>query len=354
MTRPVLRVQNLMKEFKVGRDRTLTAVNSVTFTIHEGETLALVGESGSGKTTAGRCILRVLEPDGGSLLLGELDITHLRQRQLRPHRKRMQVVFQDPYDSLNPRMTVARIVAEPLEEFVRLDEAEKRERVRELLVQVGLTQDVEGLYPHKLTSGQQQRVAIARALALEPDLLILDEPTSSLDPIAREGIISLLRSLQERLGTAFLFISHDLVTVRHVSHRIAVMYLGEIVEEGPVAQVFEHPVHPYTRALLGSAPSIDRAVAARHPVVLAGEIPSPIDLPPGCFLASRCPFVLNECRERRPTLKPSEAGQLSRCLRTTGDLPRIEKHESPVRQTTDEEIKAKEKHAFSRDGGGIG
>lgn len=353
MTHPILRVKNLMKEFQVGRERTLTAVNNVSFSIDKGETLALVGESGSGKTTAGRCILRVLEPNSGSIWLDDIDITHVRSKDLRPHRKRMQVVFQDPYDSLDPRIPVGGIIAEPLDVFLDLDEAGTRRRVHELLGQVGLTTEVEDVYPHKLTSGQQQRVAIARALALEPDLLILDEPTSSLDPVARESIISLLRSLQERLQTAFLFISHDLVTVRHVSHRIAVMYLGEIVEEGPVAQVFDHPAHPYTRALLASAPSIDRALAKRDPVALSGEIPSPINLPKGCFLASRCPFVMDQCREWRPDLKPSESGQLSRCLRTTGDLPSISEEESRQAQQLVEEKHDRREQPAPVDRGGM-
>lgn len=327
MSRPILSVNGLIKQFEVGRDRVLTAVNDVSFSVHQGETLALVGESGSGKTTVGRCILRVLKPSGGAIVLDGIDTTHLNPKQMREHRQRMQVVFQDPYDSLNPRMTVGRIVAEPLREFLDLDQAELRSRANALLEQVGLSEDVAPLYPHNLTSGQQQRVAIARALALDPDLLILDEPTSSLDPIARESIIGLLRDLQKRLNTAFLFISHDLVTVRHVSNRIAVMYLGEIVEEGLTEEVFDNPIHPYTRALLASAPSIDRALSSRNAVALSGEIPSPIDLPKGCFLASRCPFVLDECRHAHPELLPVEGQRMSRCLRTTGILQPIREEE---------------------------
>jgi oligopeptide/dipeptide ABC transporter ATP-binding protein len=321
---PLLDVHNLVKQFPVGRDRVLTAVNKVSFRLSRGETLALVGESGSGKTTVGRCVLRVLEPTDGSIYLDGREITHLGAKQLRPLRQRIQVVFQDPYDSLNPRMAVGSIVAEPLREFVHLTAQEERERVTELLRQVGLDSSLVGRFPHHLTSGQQQRVAIARALALDPDILVLDEPTSALDPIAREHIIALLRSLQDRLGTAFLFISHDLVTVRHISDRICVMYLGEIVEEGPVRRVFECPDHPYSRALLASAPSVERRFEDAALVSLSGEIPNPIDLPKGCFLASRCPFVLEDCRASHPALEPVDGGRRSRCFRTTGHLPEIE------------------------------
>jgi oligopeptide/dipeptide ABC transporter ATP-binding protein len=323
---PLLEVRDLVKQFPVGRERTLTAVNRVSFFLGRGETLALVGESGSGKTTVGRCVLRVLEPTAGSIHLDGHDITRLDPKELRPLRRRIQVVFQDPYDSLNPRMPVRRIVAEPLREFLDLRPVEEASRVDELLEKVGVGPSAGKHYPHNLTSGQQQRVAIARALALNPDVLVLDEPTSALDPIARENIISLLASLQEQLGTAYLFISHDLVTVRHISHRIAVMYLGEIVEEGPVQEVFDHPDHPYTRALLASAPSVERRLEAAPPAALSGEIPSPIDLPEGCFLASRCPYVLDGCRDRHPELEPIGDQDLrrSRCLRTTGHLPPLD------------------------------
>jgi oligopeptide/dipeptide ABC transporter ATP-binding protein len=318
----LLAVQDLVKQFPVGHDKVLTAVNHVDFELAFGETLALVGESGSGKTTVGRCILRVLEPTRGVIRFDQNDLTFLSAKELRPFRRRIQVVFQDPYDSLNPRMPVGRIVAEPLMEFTQLDAGHRRARVDELLEQVQLDPSVANLYPHKLTAVQQQRVAIARALATNPDLLVLDEPTSSLDPIARENIIDLLRQLQSQLNTAYLFISHDLVTVKHIAHRVAVMYLGEIVEEGPVGEVFQHPDNPYTRGLLASAPSIERSLE-KDGVKLPGEIPSPIDPPPGCFLTSRCPFVLDGCREAHPPLDPVSGGRKSRCFRTTGHLPPI-------------------------------
>ncbi len=297
----LLEVCDLVKKFPMGHDKVLTAVNHVSFALAPGETLALVGESGSGKTTVARCVLRLLAPTHGSIRFDDVDISRRTARELRPIRKRMQVVFQDPYDSLDPRMRISGIIEEPLKLFTRLSPRGRRQRVNALLEQVRLKPDMVDLYPYNLTAGQLQRVAIARAVATDPTFLVLDEPTSSLDPITREEIIDLLLHLQATLGTAYLFISHDLVTVRHLSHRIAVMYLGEIVEEGPVSAVFENPQHPYTAALIASAPSIERRLQPE--TGLSGEIPSPIDLPQGCFLASRCPYVLDGCRLEHPALE---------------------------------------------------
>jgi oligopeptide/dipeptide ABC transporter ATP-binding protein len=316
---PLLEVQSLVKQFPVGQGQLLTAVNDVSFTLEPQQTLALVGESGSGKTTVGRCVLRLIDPTTGAIAFEGRDVTRLPAKRLRDFRRRVQVVFQDPYDSLDPRMRVKALVEEPLRELTGQDARSRAARVRDLLERVGLGTDAGKLYPHHLTTGQQQRVAIARALACDPGLLVLDEPTSSLDPISRGEIIALLRDLQRDLGTAFLFISHDLVTVRHISDRIGVMYLGEVVETGPVEQVFSRPSHPYTRALLSSAPSIERG-RKEAAAALSGEIPSPIDLPSGCFLASRCPFVLEGCRALHPGLDPVGMSQLSRCLRATGEL----------------------------------
>jgi|tagenome__1003787_1003787.scaffolds.fasta_scaffold20986830_2 oligopeptide/dipeptide ABC transporter ATP-binding protein len=316
---PILEVRSLVKQFPVGQGQLLTAVNDVSFTLETRQTLALVGESGSGKTTVGRCVLRLIDATSGAIAFAGQDVTGLSAKRLRDFRRRVQVVFQDPYDSLNPRMRVRALVEEPLRELTGQDASHRAGRVRDLLERVGLGVDVSELYPHHLTTGQQQRVAIARALACDPGLLVLDEPTSSLDPVSRGEIIALLRDLQRDLGTAFLFISHDLVTVRHISDRIAVMYLGEIVETGPVEQVFSRPSHPYTRALLSSAPSIERG-RSEATANLSGEIPSPIDLPSGCFLASRCPFVLEGCRALHPGLDPVGTSQRSRCLRATGVL----------------------------------
>jgi oligopeptide/dipeptide ABC transporter ATP-binding protein len=319
MSGPLLEVNALVKEFAVGHGQVLTAVNGVDLELESGQTLALVGESGSGKTTVGRCVLRLLDATSGTIAFAGQDVTRLEPKRLRAFRRQVQVVFQDPYDSLNPRMRVGAIVDEALRELTDDEPARRRHRVRELLERVGLRAEAAGQLPHHLTSGEQQRVAIARAIACDPRLLVLDEPTSSLDPMTRGDIIALLRTLQRELGTAFLFISHDLVTVRHISDRIAVMYLGEVVETGPVEAVFEHPSHPYSQALLASAPSIERGRADAG-ISLAGEIPSPIDLPDGCFLASRCPYVLDGCRQRHPGLDPISRAQRSRCLRATGEL----------------------------------
>jgi oligopeptide/dipeptide ABC transporter ATP-binding protein len=316
---PVLEVRELVKEFTVGNGQVLTAVNGVSLELAAGQTLALVGESGSGKTTVGRCVLRLIDATSGAIAFAGQDVTRLAAKRLRPFRRQVQVVFQDPYDSLDPRMRVRQIVDEALRQLTDSDASQRPARVVELLERVGLSAEAADLFPHHLTAGEQQRVAIARAIACDPRLLVLDEPTSSLDPITRGEIIALLRALQRELGTAFLFISHDLVTVRHISDRIAVMYLGEVVETGPVEAVFDRPSHPYTQALLASAPSIERG-RAEAGIALAGEIQSPIDLPQGCFLASRCPFVLDGCRGEHPSLEPVSRVHDSRCLRATGVL----------------------------------
>jgi oligopeptide/dipeptide ABC transporter ATP-binding protein len=322
--RPLLEVRDLVKQFPL-RDghRVLTAVSLVSFAIWPGETLALVGESGSGKTTVGRCVLGLLPVTSGEIWFDGHEIARKPQKQLRPFRPRMQVVFQDPFDSLNPVMRVGRIIEEPFIEHVKgSTSAERSEKVVKLLERVGLNAGFLERFPDELTAGQQQHVAIARALATNPKLLILDEPTSTLDPIARAEIMRLFAQLQQDAGMSLLFISHDLVGVRHLAHRVAVMYLGEIVEEGPVDRVYERPSHPYTRALLSLAPSIERRLAGDQVrVELSGEIPSPINLPQGCYLASRCPFVLEGCLQQRPTLEAIADGHLSRCLRQTGKLP---------------------------------
>lgn len=309
----VLRVDDLTKRFDVGKDRQLTAVNRVSFEIEPGTTLALVGESGSGKTTVGRCLLKVIDPSDGSIIFEGTDISGFGNKQLHPFRRKLQAVFQDPTDSLNPRMKVVDLVGEPITAHEKASRKERLGRSLRFLELVGLGSESLDLFPHNLTAGEQQRVAIARALILEPKMLVLDEPTSSLDPIAREEILQLLKDLQSELGTSFLFISHDLVSVRHVSHRIAVMYLGEIVEEGPIEDVFNDPQHPYTKALMAAAPSVERRVQDER-ITLDGEIPSPIDLPKGCFLASRCPFVIDSCRSGHPELI-ERGGRKVRCIR---------------------------------------
>lgn len=322
---PLLRVEGLVKHYTLRRGKkVLTAVNDVTFALWPGETLALVGESGSGKTTIGRCVLRTIPITAGDIWFDGRNITRMSQRDLRPLRVGIQAVFQDPLDSLNPRMRVGAIVEEPLLEHFRLTSHERAQRVVDALERVGMASDSLRAFPARLTPSQQQRVAIARAIACRPKLMVLDEPTSSLDPLIRSEILELLTDLQRETGIGYLLISHDLVSVRHIAHRIAVMYLGEIVEQGAIETVYETPSFPYTRALLELAPSIERRMAGQEPgVQLSGEIPSPIDLPPGCYLASRCPFVLTECNDRHPRLEPIDPAHHSRCLRETGQLPPI-------------------------------
>ena len=322
---PLLRVERLVKHYALRRGKkVLTAVNDVTFALWPGETLALVGESGSGKTTIGRCVLRTIPITAGDIWFEGRNITRLSPRDLRPLRVGIQAVFQDPLDSLNPRMRVGAIVEEPLLEHFRLTPQERSKQVAQALARVGMEQSLLRAFPARLTPSQQQRVAIARAIVCRPKLVVLDEPTSSLDPLTRSEILELLTDVQRETGISYLLISHDLVSVRHIAHRIAVMYLGEIVEQGAIDTVYETPSFPYTRALLELAPSIERRMAGEEPgVLLTGEIPSPIDLPPGCYLASRCPFVLAECNDRHPDLEPLDPAHLSRCLRETGWLPPI-------------------------------
>lgn len=320
-------VRSLKKTFRVSRNRVVNAISDVSFTIKPGETLALVGESGSGKTTVGRCLLRILDSDSGEIRFSGTDIARLERKSLHRVRRSMQIVFQDPSDSLNPRRTVEQSIYEPLTQFPDADPRPKDAVIDELLLTVGLDPKLRTRYPIQLTSGEQQRVAVARPLATGPELIVLDEPTSSLDPVAREQLIDLLKALQRDRGMALLFISHDLVTVRHIAHRVAVMYLGEIVESGPVGDIFARPIHPYTQALIAAVPSVDRSSSAFGWARLDGEIPSPINLPTGCYLASRCAFALPECTAEHPELLPVFDHHQSRCARTTGVLPSITSRE---------------------------
>jgi oligopeptide/dipeptide ABC transporter ATP-binding protein len=312
---PLLSIKDMRKTFPLrGTEKRVQAVDDVSFTIQRGETVGLVGESGSGKTTVGRCILRLIEPDSGTIVFGGADVTGASPSELRALRRKFQVVFQDPLDSLDPRWTVADILAEASET------KPGRERIAELLRLVGLGPEVARMKPRALSAGSQQRVNIARAIAVEPELIVLDEPTSALTPLARIAIIKLLRDLQARLGVSYLFISHDLNTVEHMSHRVAVMYLGQIVELGTREQVFGSPLHPYSKALLGAHLVADpsrRRVDRGDIQVLSGEIPSPIDLPRGCYLASRCPVAEPACREQPQTLLKTSDGRLVRCMLAT-------------------------------------
>jgi oligopeptide transport system ATP-binding protein len=303
MSDPTLEVLDLRKHFPVGGGLSsgsgvVHAVDGVSFSVAPGEVVGLVGESGSGKSTVGNCVLRLLEPTAGTIRLKGTDITHLSRRALRPLRREMHMVFQDPYSSLNPRMTNGAIVGEPLRLHGLADSRNGLERrVAELFDQVGLNPDLRHRYPHELSGGQRQRVGLARALSVRPSLLIADEPISALDVSVQAAILNQLSDLQEELGFACLFITHDLSIVEYFCHRVAVMYLGRIVETGTVEQIFSRPQHPYTQALLSAAavpdPSVQRS---RSRIVLEGDLPSPIDPPSGCAFRTRCPL----CHESMP------------------------------------------------------
>jgi oligopeptide/dipeptide ABC transporter ATP-binding protein len=306
---PLLAFEGVVREFAVGA-RTFRAVDGVSFHVGPGETLGLVGESGCGKTTVGRLILRLLPPTAGRIVFDGQDVTRLPERRLRGFRRQVQVVFQDPYSSLNPRLTVRDIVGEPLRNF-GASRREAATRVAALLDRVGLPPEYMSRYPHAFSGGQRQRIGIARALALSPRLLVCDEAVSSLDVSVQAQILNLLADLQRELGLALLFISHNLAVVRHVSHRVAVMYLGRLVELAPEPALFQHPRHPYTRALLAAVPEPDPAVPA--PVVLPGEIPSPLDPPAGCRFQTRCPRAEARCRTAEPALTEEQPGHWVRC-----------------------------------------
>jgi oligopeptide/dipeptide ABC transporter ATP-binding protein len=297
---PLLEVTQLVKQFPIPGSRSVVqAVNGISFELEAGETLGIVGESGSGKTTVGRCILGLTTITRGTISFDGADLLTTRRRNPGALRGQIQIVFQEPADALDPRMKIGSCIAEPLV-ALGVSSQERSERVREALDLVGLAPRTAQLYPAELSGGQQQRVGIARAMITRPKLVVLDEPTSALDPTARAEIIELLVGIQKRLGTSYLFISHDLSTVRFVSHRIAVMYLGMIVEQGEAANLFAQPRHPYSIGLLSSVLLPNPDLRQPSDVSLSGEIPSPINLPTGCFLASRCPFVIDACRTHIP------------------------------------------------------
>ena len=311
----VLRIEHLVKHFPIRRSRDVVhAVNDVSFELHAGETVALVGESGSGKTTVGRCILKLIEATSGAIHFQGKDITSLSARQFRNLRPRVQMVFQEPYDSLNPRFTVAEILEENLSLAGGGSRAQRRKRVLELLGLVQLPIRLLQAYPHELTGGEQQRVSIGRALSTRPDLIVLDEPTSALDISVRADIIRLLSKLQAETGVAYLFISHDLTAVKEISHRVIIMYLGEIVEIAPNPEIFDDQLHPYSKALLASVLLPELAPRATG-VLLQNEIPSPVTLPTGCYLHPRCPFALELCSTERTTLKVLAPGRMAACHR---------------------------------------
>ncbi|OGL20555.1 MAG: peptide ABC transporter substrate-binding protein [Candidatus Rokubacteria bacterium RIFCSPLOWO2_12_FULL_71_22] len=318
---PLLEVRDLVKEFHVGgglfgKPGVVRAVNGVSFTIRRGETLGLVGESGCGKTTTGRCILQLERPTRGEIVFEGRELTTLADAELRRVRRRMQVIFQDPYSSLNPRMTVGQIIAEPLAVHgIVPDRARREPRVQDLLRHVGLLPQHAHRYPHQLSGGQRQRVGVARALALEPSLIVCDEPVSALDVSIQAQIINLLEDLQAEFGLTYLFVAHDLSVVRHISDRVAVMYLGKIVELADRKSLYEDPLHPYTRALLSAVPIPDPALEAqRERIVLGGEVPSPLRPPSGCVFHPRCPIAVDRCRDEVPTLREIRPRHWAACL----------------------------------------
>ncbi|MFC6066745.1 ABC transporter ATP-binding protein [Streptomyces ochraceiscleroticus] len=300
---PVLEVRDLERHFTTSGG-TVRAVDGVSLTIGRGEVLGLVGESGSGKSTVGRCVVRLDEPTGGRIALKGTDITHLSRRALRPLRTDMHLVFQDPSSSLDPRMTIGQIVAEPLRLHRLVPRSGLRGRAEELLGQVGLRPEHADRHPHELSGGQRQRISLARALSVAPDLLIADEPTSALDVSVQASVLNLLADLQRDRGFGCLFITHDLAAVEFLADRIAVMYLGRIVEEAPTAQLFADPLHPYTQALLSAAPVPDPTLQrTRERIVLTGDLPSPLSPPPGCHFHTRCPVAMDRCRTEVPELR---------------------------------------------------
>jgi oligopeptide/dipeptide ABC transporter ATP-binding protein len=321
MSAPLLEVRDLVKHFPIGGGMlakpvgVVRAVDGVSFSIRKGETLGLVGESGCGKTTTGRCILHLERPTSGSVVFEGVDMVTLDAAALRAVRRRVQVIFQDPYSSLNPRMTVGQILAEPLKVHAIVpDKGERELRVRELLTQVGLLPQHARRYPHQLSGGQRQRVGIARALAMEPSLIVCDEPVSALDVSIQAQIINLLEELQSRLGLTYLFIAHDLSVVRHISDRVAVMYLGKVVELADRKALYEEPLHPYTRALLSAVPIPDPKIEAkRERTVLRGEVPSPLNPPSGCVFHPRCPIAVDRCSAEIPPLRELRPGHWAAC-----------------------------------------
>jgi oligopeptide transport system ATP-binding protein len=310
----ILEVRDLVKHFQVGRGL-VRAVDGVTFNLERGETLGLVGESGCGKTTTGRCILQLERPTSGSVRFEGQELTTMGQKELRAVRRKMQVIFQDPYSSLNPRMTVGQIIAEPLAVHGLVSGAAARTaRVKDLLHRVGLLPQHGNRYPHEMSGGQRQRVGIARALAMEPSLIVCDEPVSALDVSIQAQIINLLEDLQAEFDLTYLFVAHDLAVVRHISDRVAVMYLGKIAEMADRKTIYDDPKHPYTRALLSAVPIPDPELEMkRERIVLGGEVPSPLNPPSGCVFHPRCPIAVERCKHDVPALRELVPGHWAGC-----------------------------------------
>ena len=324
----LLEVENLVKQFAADRNlfgrptAFVKAVDGVSFRVDAGETLALVGESGCGKSTVSRLALRLIEPDAGRIRFEGRDLLALDANELRAFRRQAQIIFQDPYASLNPRMTVGQILSEPLALHNLVPQAGRRARVEEILTLVGLEPRFARRYPHEFSGGQRQRIAIARALAVEPKLIICDEPVSALDVSIRSQILNLLRDLQQRLGLSYIFVSHDLAVVKHIADRVAVMNLGSIVETAETQALFAAPRHPYSRALLSAIP-VPRPRAKRSRMLLQGEMPSALNPPNGCRFHTRCPFAIDRCRIETPQLIADASGHATACHRVA-ELPPAE------------------------------
>jgi oligopeptide transport system ATP-binding protein len=305
--------------------RVVKAVDGVTIDIYPGETLGLVGESGCGKSTLGRAILRLTEPTGGQVLFRGADLANLSQREMREHRKHLQMIFQDPYASLNPRMTVGQIISEPIETFRLAEGREVQTRVQELMETVGLNKRFIKRFPHEFSGGQRQRIGIARALAVDPDFIVADEPISALDVSIQAQIMNLMERLQREKNLTYLFISHDLRAIRHVSDRVAVMYLGKLVEIADARTIYDEPLMPYTKALISAVPVPDPEVeATRQRIVLEGDVPSPINPPQGCRFHTRCPYAIEACREVVPPLAEIKPNHFAACIRISPNQPHIE------------------------------
>ena len=309
---PLLSVRDLVKSFRVSGG-TVRAVNGVSFDVARAETVGLVGESGCGKSTLGKTILRLIDPDSGSIVLAGTEIGGLSRSALRPHRRRMQMIFQDPYASLNPRITVGRLIQEPMDAHKFGTVAERKDRVVWLMQRVGLRPEHAERFPHEFSGGQRQRIGIARALALNPDLLICDEPVSALDLSVQAQVLNLLVEIQEEFRLSMLFISHDLSVVAHLADRIMVMYLGHIVEIGTRDAVWEQPLHPYTRALISAVPRLDPDEERPSKIVLAGDLPSPMNPPTGCPFHTRCPVAIERCSREVPALRVLADGSQVAC-----------------------------------------
>ena len=318
MSTPLIEVRSLKMYFPVGaslfaKRKLLKAVDDVSFDLYAGETFGLVGESGCGKTTVGRTLVRLYKPTAGQILYQGTDIAPLDEGAVMPYRRKMQMIFQDPYASLNPRMTVSSIIGEPMK-LQGVPQEKINERIAELVEQVGLKKDHLNRYPHEFSGGQRQRIGIARALATRPEFIVCDEPISALDVSIQAQVINMLEELQDKLGMTYLFVSHDLSMVRHISHRVGVMYLGHMVELAPVKELYANMKHPYTEALMSAVPIADPIKAEQSQrIVLQGDVPQPIDPPPGCPFASRCRYAMPVCRDALPKMREIAPGHLVAC-----------------------------------------